>query len=308
MNTTTDFILRCIRLVCLLASILVFSAEDSIGQEVDSDLAAEDLIVGWQRYYRDVAKGYKFQVGDDTRSDLSWVEKPVLTYTNPVRGRQQHGAIFVWTDKGRPAAMASIWSITNLRSPELRVTAHELVSLSSMHLVAMRPSPETLRPGVAPEWSTDDSGVPWSELKLPGSRGGKLSTSRASLQMRRLARRFRAELVTRSDRSLNQLRMLEAPIFQYETESKERIGGLFAFALATDPELILWLEYQQSSNPQTEGKWQYRPVRMSLLELKLYLDDAMVWTELDQKEKPNATYNASFRVREFPADKPPTSD
>jgi hypothetical protein len=190
----------------------------------------------------------------------------------------------------------------------MRVTAHELVSLSSMHLVAMRPSPETMRLGVAPEWSIEDSGIEWSDLKLPDSRDANLSASRASLQMRRLARRFRAELVTRSDRSLNQLRMLEAPIFQYESESKDRIGGLFAFALATDPELFLWLEYQRSSNPQTEGKWRYRPVRMSLLELKLYLGDAMVWTELDQKEKPNAAYNASFRVREFSADEPPTSD
>lgn len=308
MDTNVKSNFGSLSLFCLLGSLVVVESTPCAGQNGEPETATEELIARWQRYYRDVAKGYKFQIGEDSLRDLDWVEKPVLTYTNPVRGRQQHGAIFIWTSKGRPAAMASIWSITKLKSPEIRLTAHELVSLTSLQLIAKRPSPETLRPGVAPEWSIQNSDFTWNRLEVAADRAGALSVSRASLQMRRLARRFRAELVTRSDRSVNQLRMLETPIFQYESQSKRIIGGLFAFALATDPELFLWLEYQRPQDAQAKGTWRYRPIRMSLLELKLYLDDAMVWTELDQKEKQNPAYHPVFRVREFPADQPPTSE
>lgn len=288
-----------LRILGLFASLLFLSGQYVAGQAPETE---DELVAGWQNYYLDVASGYRFEVG---ARELEWIKKPVLTYTNPVRGRQQHGGIFVWTDQGRPAALASIWSITDLRSPETRITAHELVSLASEQLVATRPSPETLRPGVDPTWSCEDAGIQWSPIELLGGQnaGGELSISRASLQMRSFARRFRAEVVRRSDRSISNLRMLETPVYRYESDSKQRIGGLFAFALATDPELFVWLEYDRK-----QGKWRYAPVRLSLLDLTLFLDETEVWTEPDLKEKTNAAYGISFRVREFPADTPPTTN
>ena len=60
---------------------------------------------------------------------LTLLEKPLLFYTNPVRMNDQHGAIFLWTEAGRPAVIGSIWSAINRQNPSSRIVSHEWHSL-----------------------------------------------------------------------------------------------------------------------------------------------------------------------------------
>jgi len=85
---------------------------------------------------RKIAESIEMQQGT-TRLKLE--EKPLLFYTNPVRQNDQHGTIFLWTDRGRPAVFGSIWSEVNRMNSEVRNVTHELHSLAeSLDVRAIR--------------------------------------------------------------------------------------------------------------------------------------------------------------------------
>ncbi len=311
---------RCLASLFSLLGFLVFffSSGHVSAQAPPSSLASdteesEDSIVDWQRYYDQVAQGYQIEVQAETSRKLTHLKTPVLSYTNPVRGRQQHGSIYVWTDGGRPAALGSFWSIMKLRSTSVRITSHEMLTLANLPLRATRPKLEGMRSDLPSEWLVREPGVRWNDLPLGNLTGGsEIEPSAAQVRrvIRRVAKRFEAEFVSRRDQSTSQLRLLETPIFQYESDSKQHVGGLFAFSVATDPELILWLEYERPSqtaevSTQSNGVWRYSVARMSLLKLTLRLDGNEVWSQPDLREKACATYDVQFRVCEFADGKPP---
>ena len=75
------------------------------------------------------------------------------------------------------------------------------------------------------------------------------------------------------------LRLLPAPLLEYQEPSKDIIGGaLFAFVgYSTDPEILVLLEARRTS----EGAvWYFHPVRFSDKSLYLQFKNEPVWESL----------------------------
>jgi hypothetical protein len=123
------------------ATTFAFACTLLLSQGVEGqDVGAEDQLQRWVDYYTQRAAQYEIVSSADESVQLELRPEPLLTYTNPIRGRDQHGAVFAWTCDGRPQALGSIWSIANTNSPDVRRTAHEIHSLASYPLAVQCPA------------------------------------------------------------------------------------------------------------------------------------------------------------------------
>jgi hypothetical protein len=68
-------------------------AED---KQLEKERAAQAL-----ELCRQGAKEYRLFLDDSAKTELELVSDPILRWSNPTVG-SIHGAVFVWTDKGRP--------------------------------------------------------------------------------------------------------------------------------------------------------------------------------------------------------------
>src|SRR5262245_46390014 len=69
---------------------------------------------------------YDIRHADDEKQRLKLLEKPVLRWSNPLRG-EIHGSVYLWTKDGCPEATASIYQFFNKNQLNI-----ELVSLSEV--------------------------------------------------------------------------------------------------------------------------------------------------------------------------------
>jgi hypothetical protein len=230
-----------------------------------------------------LAEGQKWQMWmDETRqAKATLVEKPIYVWTNPTRSGGQHGAVFVWLHRGRPAAVGSIFS-----HPELgkRMVCHEFHSLAESTLAPERSVEEqTWQPKAA---------VPLQPLA--GAPMPEASAARRLIQMRSLARDFTAHSIDYMQERW-ELRLLAQPLFRYDKPEGDVVDGtLFAFVTSagTDPEVILALEARQEGDKLA---WYYRAIRFS--DSNLYVQHAgkEVWKSVrdDQNQlhfNPDHTY------------------
>ncbi len=270
-------------------------------QQVDD----EKLVDKWMKFYAERAAKYEMVVDDDSDRKLELRDTPLLRYTNPVRQRGQHGAVFAWTLDGRPQVIGTIWSIIDQKNNGLRRVAHELHSLSPSSLAVTRP------PAVQGRLNTNRVVGSWQPPK-PGAEFQKLetelpapTTATARLaQMRRLAKKFTAVVIDRKSGKPNPLRLLTSPLMRYQSKENGVVDGtVFAFTLATDPELFLVLECRAGEGE--ELVWHYAPARFTGLALRLNFDDQQVWQcEQIAGGAPNQIYNLNFGVSVLPADFP----
>src|SRR5258708_4091600 len=117
---------------CSVAIILLAATVAAPGQMVAAaDDKAPEKLSGWQRLFREHAAGYQFVVDGDEESPVELIAKPILQWSQPVRGGAD-GAVFVWTQSRRPVAIGTlfIWPMDN----GLQGISHELHSLSSLPL------------------------------------------------------------------------------------------------------------------------------------------------------------------------------
>jgi hypothetical protein len=168
---------------------------------------------------------------------LDFRKEPVYVWTNPVRTSQQDGVVFIWTGRGRPEAIGTIFSSPTAGG--LRSVHHELHSLSLSTLGVTRAGTHEH------QWTPK---VPGIELvPVEGARPPARSAAERLGQMRAMAREFSA--VTRDALGSRwELRLLPQPLYRYEsTDAEVRDGALFAFVTSagTDPEAILLIEARQ---------------------------------------------------------------
>jgi hypothetical protein len=171
------------------------------------------------------------------KEKLEFRKEPIYVWTNPVRTSQQDGVVFIWTSRGRPEAIGTIFS-----SPagEIRGLTHEFHSLSLSTLDVTRQgahanSWKPRRPGIE---LTPIEGVP------PPARS---ATQRLG-QMRAVAREFSASTRNAVKGDRWELRLLSQPLYRYESTDPDVLdGALFAFVTTagTDPEAILVIEARQ---------------------------------------------------------------
>jgi hypothetical protein len=186
--------------------------------------------------------------------------EPILRWTNPVVGTI-HGGVFLWTDKGRPEVVASIYQ---WYSPFTHRT-DEFQSLATGTFVAERDG--------RPVWTPARPGVEFRlvpDAPVPaGSPAGRFR------QMRALAAEFTGRQTDRQgvDRDM---RLLAQPVYRYEaTEGDPIDGALFAFVLGTDPEAFLLIEACRAGDA---SQWQYATARMNSIHLRINRQGREVWS------------------------------
>jgi len=201
-----------------------------------------------------------------TETKLELSPEPILHWSNPTIGTV-FGEVYVWTDKGRPAVVASWY---RWFSPDWGATL-EACSLTEKHVAG--------RVGDVRFWSPDKPGLslnPLAEIDSPA----KTPAARLG-QMRRLASDFSAHLAdTRGNAAgvKRELRMLKQPVYRYPTAEKDATyldGALFAFVEGTDPELFLLLEAVKAKDG---ANWHFGLARMNGDEMQVDFRDKKVWS------------------------------
>ncbi|MBI3862095.1 MAG: hypothetical protein HY290_09390 [Planctomycetia bacterium] len=230
---------------------------------------------------------------DSARTEkLELQRKPVYNWTNVIRSGGQSGAVFVWTYRGCPEVVGSIFSSPDGENSGQRRVLHEMHTLSTAVLVPVRDALNRWQPKASlPRSPIPDAPAP---AETPRQR---------LVQMRELAREFSAQSVDYEEKSW-QFRLLTQPLYRYEsTEPSVIDGALFAFVTSagTDPEVIIVIEARQTD---AGLQWQYAVCRFSDHNLYVKLKGTEVWTSIRGgdnvwEHNPNHTYRL-FTDRRIP--------
>jgi hypothetical protein len=186
--------------------------------------------------------------------------EPVLKWSNPVVG-SIYGDVFIWTDHGRPSAVASIY---RFYTPPVH-RANEFHSLALGPLAAKRNGFVV--------WTPTRAGL---ELKpIPEAAAPADSAPARLRQMRAIAQEFTGRQTTREgvDRDM---RLLAQPIYRYENTRGDLFdGGLFVFVVGTDPEVFLLIEARRQATGVPE--WRFAATRMNNVNLRLDHRGRQIW-------------------------------
>ena len=282
--------------VCIVwASVMV--AQDA-GEE------NKDATSDWMKFYAQRAEQYEMGLeGDDRKLEL--FPTTLLQYTNPERGRQQHGAVFLWTLEGVPQAIGTIWSITDLKDAAVRRVTHEFHSLSQRDLWAQRPPAVEERMNVNRQvgaWNPKGPGIEFQQVQ-PEGKIAQTAVARL-IQMRHLAGQFEASAIARQDQSNVPLRFLRSPLTRYSAAEQGIVDGcIFAYVVGTDPELFLVIECRRDEDGQLA--WYFAPARFTGLALRLRHQNKEVWRcDPLVVRTANDPYSLTFGVTVLPADFP----
>ncbi len=264
---------------------------------------SSDVVEKWMGFYDQRAGGYEIALDDKEGSVLQLHPTPLLKYTNPVRNRDQHGSVYAWTLHGRPLVIGTVWSINHLTDETLRQVSHELHSLSEQAVVAKRPAMIATRRNPnrqVTDWHCQQPGIQFKTLQATGW-GKEIAESRRLVQMRQIAKSFRAEVIERNSSQPSQLRLMPSPLLRYKSDEAGVVdGAIFAFVLGTDPELFLLLE--SFIDDKQEPKWRYAVARFTGRPLKLTHQGQLVWQcdQVNAARTTNAPYNLTFTVSLLP--------
>jgi hypothetical protein len=225
-------------------------------------------------FFRDVERTQK----------LKFRREPVYRWTNPARNGGQAGEVFVWTYRGRPEVIGTVFSHPR-PDGATRTVNHELHSLSLAVLVVDRKANE--------QWVPQTAGV---DLKpVAGAPKPAGSTSQRLAQMRTLAREFNGRSQSASGETW-ELRLLPQPLYRYEsTDPNVLDGALFALVstAGTDPEIILVLEARMASS---DAEWVFGATRFSDMSLWLKHKGQEVWNAIRSEEN-TFNHDAKHRYR-----------
>lgn len=256
------------------------------GAEPNSDAAA---FQEWLKFYGASAAKYRIEVEDAKGKfqSLTLQPTPVLQYTNPERGFQQHGAFYVWTHQGRPYCLGSIWSNIPADDREHRWVANELHSLAPGALRSQH-EPRQGKRGPVPQWVTEQPGIVWNEFTdaVPPADKPALRL----VQMRRFAERFTARISGVANEKDGELRLLTKPLYRYPNDVVGATdGALFAFVQGTDPEVLLLIE---AADIGDKPVWHYGLARFTHTTATVQLDGRTVWE--CAKAEPYVGHNPYF--------------
>jgi hypothetical protein len=216
-----------------------------------------------QRREHLTSKADGFVVSTEKNPDKPLVreKEPVLRFTNPARGTNTEGAIFLWLAGDRPAAVAAL----RIR-PEGTVW-REFTSLSDQSLMCKRDG-QTI-------WAPQAGSI--VKKPLPEAPEPAATPALRLVQMRRQAERFSADFDHLSAGRWEDLRLLPQPIYRYTADKGTVEGAIFALAQANDPEAVLILELTRPA-PDAKPTWSYALARMSSQPMRARLDGKEVWS------------------------------
>ncbi|HUQ69293.1 MAG TPA: hypothetical protein VM165_07220 [Planctomycetaceae bacterium] len=206
---------------------------------------------------------------------LALREQSLLNWTNPV-WQQERGAMYVWLNGQRPAAIGSLFTY---EYNDTVYSKHELHSLATQPLNATFEG--------KPAWTPDRPGIVWTDV--PDAPPPANAHVGRSLQMRQLARSFRAELIDPKGEK-NELRLSPRPLYEYAAPEAGVVdGAILSFVVATDPEVLLLMEaYDESRNGKQTTGYRYALARFHYWQLKVSRGEQLVWeVALDKAHEQN---------------------
>ncbi len=222
--------------------------------------------------YRDAARAQKLELR----------REPIYRWTNPTRVGGQIGEVFIWTHRGRPEVVGSIFSHPD---GDLRVFCHEFHSLSTAVLVVDRDGPN--------RWEPQAPGV---DLKpISGAAAPAPTAAQRLAQIRELSRTFSGRSLSDAGQAW-ELRLLPRPLYRYESTDPDVIdGALFALVstAGTDPEIILVIEARRTDSGP---RWHFGAARFSDMSLWLKHKEEEVWNAIRGPEN-TFNYDAKHRFR-----------
>ena len=228
------------------------------------------------------AQAFDFYRDARHRERLELKEQPVYIWQNRIRSGGQLGAVYVWTNKGCPEVVGTIFSNPNAEGTG-RALLHEFHSLSERGLFPVRDSANS-----ANSWSPQ---AVIARRPVPGA-PPPADTARARLvQLRGLAREFSAHSISPYDEGRWELRLLPQPLYRYESTDPAVIdGAVFAYVTSagTDPEVLLVIEARAVGEKPVDEKpqWQYAACRFSDFNLFVEHEGQQVWQALRDTENP----------------------
>jgi hypothetical protein len=229
--------------------------------QADAPKAPQANSKKWTEFYTAEARKYTAQRGDDGTT-FTLLDRPIFDWASL---NDYNGALFAWTNKGRPVLVASIFSFPTAGSNR-RLAVHEFASFADAELVVTAPSGKQWQAKASPPLQA-----------LPNAARPPDKPNQIKLHARRLAKEFSASMNRKGERW--ELRLLPTPLLEYQEMGDGILGGaLFAFVgYTTDPEILLLLEARE-----TKGKsaWHFQAVRFSDKSLFLKYKDEPVWESL----------------------------
>jgi hypothetical protein len=207
--------------------------------------------------YAKEAAGYTIYRDASRKEKVELRREPVYVWTNPVRGGEQDGAVYVWTSRGRAEVLGCFFSYPATGPRHL---SHEFHSLSLAVLDVQRPVAGTSI------WKPMAPGMeigPIPSAPFPAS-----SAAQRLAQMRMLANDFSASTKDKEGRRW-ELRLLPSPLYRYESTDPEVVdGALFAFVTSagTDPEALLVIEARKPAHAD-DPIWHCGAARFTDLQL-----------------------------------------
>ncbi|HUQ69292.1 MAG TPA: hypothetical protein VM165_07215 [Planctomycetaceae bacterium] len=244
----------------------------------------------------DLAKQFtgrcEFTLESEPQRRLTLHPHPILRFSNPTVG-QVFGDTYLWTDRGRPAVVASYYKFF---SPDWGRNL-EVSSLAEGRISA--------RMDQVRFWTPAESGVtfqPLADAEPPAP-----SPAARLVQMRRLAAGFKALLAdTRNEGNVvtRQLRQLTQPVYRYppaDADATYLDGAMFAFVEGTDPEVLLLLEAVPVGNV---ARWRFGLARTNGGALRVTFRDRPIWSvphldsSLDRVQEPYTLFSLEHPLKE----------
>jgi hypothetical protein len=263
--------MRARRFVFSLASFILYPVATIPAQETPENENADKAVID---HWLDVSKKYaaEFEIvpAVDAKAVFELIPEPVFRHTQSVRG-DDIGALHVWVDEqGRPAAVGVMFAYS----------LNESTRRTHLELHSLHPAPITAKFREQDLWESRTPGLTWHAF--PGETPRPADTAaRRQLQLRQLARRFEGHTIDFQQKRW-ELRQIATPIFTYEVDGSEALGGaMFAFCQGTDTEIVLLIEARATDGGQ-EFQFAYAP----------FTDYDIVLTVDDQKveEAPKGRY------------------
>ena len=236
------------------------------------------------------AQSYDIRLGSADGPRLKLAEQPVLKWSNTVDATI-HGSVLVWMHAGRPEAVASIFKFFTMKDE----FSAELHSLAEQSLVTTR--------GGETVWQPAEPGV--SFAPLPKVAAPAKSAPVRLAQMRGIARDFSGTMTT-FNQTTHSLRLLTQPLVRYSGDKEEPLdGAIFAFARATDPDVLLLLEARAATGEN--ARWHYALARMHCGALSMSYQEREVWSA-DQMSHPYARPQGAYTLFQDLPEPPLTPD
>jgi hypothetical protein len=219
------------------------------------------------------ARGYALFLDSERKQLCPLDPEPIFKWQNTLENGGQLGLVYVWSDRGRPVALGTMFSQRDFADPKRRVVVHEFHTLAPQVLTVQCPT-DVLR-----QWK------PRGKLTVsPLADAPPVSDKPAQrlLQLRELAREF--TVVTHKQDERVELRLAPRPLHRYQPQRDDvQDGALFAFlsnAAGTDPEVIVLLEARRATDNPAAWQWHAGIVRFTDRDFVVTRKDREVFSSL----------------------------